>query len=108
MSGKLYVVLGEHGEYSDRSVWVSGVFASREEAEAKMLERLAVNREFEMWQARYIKALQQIKGRGWWGIPSTDEEKAAAQAAAGPKPEYEPTERAEIEEVVVGEWRQSL
>ena len=39
---KVYIVLGEHNDHSDRSVFVSGVFATKEEAEKEM--RLASDR----------------------------------------------------------------
>lgn len=37
MSTTVYIVLAEHGEYSDRDVWAAGAFTSHEAAKAYVL-----------------------------------------------------------------------
>jgi len=81
MTTKIYVVLGESGEYSSRSVWVSGAYLDRAKAEEAMLAAMARSRAHDQWAQRQ-----------------------EAERLAGPEPEYEPAERVSLHEGVIGEW----
>ena len=80
----VFVVLGEQGEYSDRSVWCSGVFETREAAEATIRERLAIRREYNNWHEIHYRTKR----------PPTPE-----------KPEYEPADRVELIEMPLNSWQ---
>jgi hypothetical protein len=102
MSETLFVVLAEEGEYSDRAVWVGGVYRTRAEAEAAIVERTAMRREYDNWHTAYLKRLWRDPRP--LGYRHTDEEREAAKLGLGPEPPYEGAERAELVEVKVGEW----
>lgn len=111
----LYVVLGEEGEYSERMVWVSGVFLTEEEAQAKILERSAVHRSWREWQSRYYKSIAPLndawidQNPGKWlgreGAETMRRHESQAREMAGPEPEREDGERFSMEKVKLGEWR---
>jgi hypothetical protein len=107
MDKAIWVVLGEDGEYSDRDVFVSGVFAERGQAEAAMLERMAVKREHDNWDRRYHE-LRCAKRRAlppparWAPLSEAEEAEVLSQLPA--KPEYERAERCALYEVPVSQW----
>jgi hypothetical protein len=112
----VFVVLGEQGEYSDRSVWVSGVYATRGDAESAMVAAMARRREYDLWSQARGRHWQQLNGRGLfgWKFPLTPEDAAEHQSIsdeadrrAGPKPAYEPAERVELFELPMGQWHSS-
>ena len=100
---KVFVVLGENGEYSDRSVWVAGVFATEAEAQQQIDARLVMRREWEAWHEAYLRELRGVQGAGKFGC-YTDEQQAAAKARVPGEPSYERAERCEIEEAPLGAW----
>lgn len=111
----LFVVLGEHGEYSDRVVWVSGVYLDREVAEEIVDERMAIRREWDMWSRAKLAANREITREGgslWHGEPGYDEWRRKAEEwiieyeGKRPEPEYERAERCEIIEVESDVWNQ--
>lgn len=102
----VWVVLGEFGEYSNRAVFVSGVFKSKEEAEKAVIERSAIHRVHEQWQQRYLNARSQVHHRFTLLAQDMDIEAidACAKEQAGPEPEHESAERMTIIPVCVGQW----
>lgn len=67
-----FVVLGEQGEYSDRSVWAAAVFAEEAPAQQFVDEREAAMRraiaETEGYSAEREQRLQAIDPKAWeWG-----------------------------------------
>jgi hypothetical protein len=59
MDNTVWVVAAERGEYSDRSVWIAGVFGDRETAvkmaESKLHESRAATALFDLWCQRMMK-----------------------------------------------------
>lgn len=100
---KLFVVLGESGEYSDRNVWVSGVYATEDEAKAAIDAAMTRRREWENCHEAYLRALYSQKGPGDFSA-FTDEQQARARAAVPAEPPYEGAEQAQYFEVTLGEW----
>lgn len=111
---KIYVVLGESGEYSGRSVWVAGAYSTREAAEGAMTTRMAKRRAFEIWSDAALAHQRRLDKRGpfGWRFPISPEDnkefdamRAEAERLAGPKPEYEGAERVELFEMTLDEWQ---
>lgn len=102
MSGTVFVVLAECGEYSDRNVWVAGIFATEVEAQQEVDARLAVSRVYTAWHDAFVRELLRLSP----GIVRayTDEERAFARSRLPPEPPYERAERCEIVEAPIGEW----
>jgi hypothetical protein len=98
---KVFVVLGETGEYSDRNVQVCGVFATEQEARSMMLKRMEVRRLHNLWHERMIQELRRLQpGLGQY----TTENQQEAERRAGPEPEYEYSERVSLHAGELGEW----
>ncbi len=72
----VWVVLGEHGEYSEKVTFVGGVFATEQEARDAILRRMAVRLIHDQWNANRL----------------------------GPEPEYEWAERMFICAVKMGHY----
>lgn len=107
----VFVVMGEHGEYSDRNVWVSGVFETREAAEAAIIAGMAARRTYDQWCEAKRRAWPKMPF-DYFRFPLSNEQKVErdaieqkAEAAAGPKPPYEPAEYCELFEVPLGVWQ---
>lgn len=107
----VFIVLGECGEYSARSVWVSGVYLRREDAEGAIVTRMAKRREYEQWNERFRKSWPNLPFnyfkfplQGAQAIEHAELTKRASDAA-GPKPEYEPAERVELFSLPIGQWQ---
>lgn len=98
----VYVVLGQSGEYSDRCVWVAGIYGTEEQARAEVEAKLAQRRVWEQWNRSFIRNMQKIRGEAWRML--TDAETAEASRLAGPKPEEESAEYCEVVKVPFGEW----
>ena len=101
---KLFVVLGESGDYSDRNVWVSGVYSSATEAQGAIDAAAKRRGEWDNWHIAYLRELRKENAAGRYGS-FTDEQQAKAKAAVYAAPPYERTERAEIEETEIGVWK---
>lgn len=108
MSETVFVVLSKSGEYTEHDQWVSGVYLTREEAQRAVDEGLARNREYEVWNDRKTRMTyellapyrpSQVRKTEW------EEARKIATENAGPEPSFEPTERAEILEFEIGQWR---
>lgn len=127
-----WVVLGESGEYSNREVWVSGVYRSEAEARAKIEERMTVRRQYEEWdwkrtdhfnvlQKAANKAMQEqltrhtiegnaqaVRDRPWameWQRTGYAAAQKAAGEAAGPEPEYEEAEQCSLFACPIDTWQ---
>jgi hypothetical protein len=107
----VYVVLGEQGEYSDRSVWVSGVFASKEEAQQSIVERMAKRRDYLNWTSEFNRR-RSPRPFGYFKFPLSPAQQVewdgieeAALLGMRPKPEYEPAEHTSLFEVPFGAWQ---
>jgi len=116
----LYVVLGNEGEYSDRIVYVAGVFENREEACKLIAEMTAVGRAnaliIEEWQkkrkelcdrAREAKITPEM--RSYYAYPEghvslTPEEYAEINAQIGPSPSRLDYDTFDIYQVPINEW----
>lgn len=96
----VYVVLGECGEYSDLTVFVSGVFMTLQEAQSAVSDVSTRRERWDSWHQRYLRELLNKP----FGYIYSDDEQAAAAELAGPKPPYELSERATIFGVEVGIW----
>jgi hypothetical protein len=116
MTNLVYVVLGEQGEYSDRSVWVSGVFTSEETAKEFMKERMAISRKWQNWNSKYRSLLFNLQnkfekdtGNYSWKIDGMTH-KLQSQAREeieklwGPEPEVEAAEGCSLFAVPLNEW----
>lgn len=109
MNDIVYVVLSETGEYSDRIVWVSGVYRTEAEAQEAITARLATRRAHDEWNVAHQRELQRL---GYdWTMKGTDiltgySDKRRAEAASKlpPEPPYESAERCEIIRATIGEW----
>ena len=100
----VFVVLGESGEYSDRMVWVSGVFETRKEAEGAAVKQLAASRVYAQWWDAVCNIRRRMCG-GWISPETlTKEIEHESERLAGPTPEYEPADRVTIFEVPIGTW----
>ena len=105
---KVWVVLGENGEYSDRCVYVSGVYSTKEAAKAALLKGLEAYRDRENWH-RENEAI--AKGRPRlrdynYPLGVLDILNIAEAKTLNPRPEppYEGAERASIDEVELDVW----
>jgi len=122
---KVFVVLGERGEYSDRDVWVSGVFTTEEDARQAIERRSVVHRVHKNWQDRYYRKLEELckadkisplqdsipyffagasaevvrKANERW-----QENQRLTAEQVGPEPEAECAERFSLVPVGIGEW----
>jgi hypothetical protein len=104
---KLFVVLAENGEYSDRIVWVAGVFPTESDARSEVEKHLAQRREYDQWNVKYQNTLQTFEEFrcNRYGTPHyTKNDHSKAAELAGPKPEYEGAERCEVIETELGKW----
>lgn len=118
---KLYVVLGEAGEYSDRNVWVSGVFDTQVAAQDLVEELALKHRLSEEWDKvnrkhfNALKDLMHVKAAAPMYehqrvvynnayFAAMDELRDEAKRLAGPKPEYVREERCEVVEVDLNKW----
>ena len=117
----VYVVLGEAGEYSERDVWICGVYLTEEEAILKLFERLRVRRVWEQWDQSWRTEAERIKTKKYEksveeapsgeSVPSwsslilvSSEEIAEAKRIVGPQPEKEEAERLAVVEVPLATW----
>lgn len=109
MADTVYIVLGENGEYSDRDIWISGVFLTEAEAQAAVNDRLAARRIYEHWGEAKSRELKKL-GYDWASPGSTmlcgysEARNAEASAKLPPEPPYERAERCEIIPAKIGEW----
>jgi len=115
MVERVWVVLGETGEYSDREVWLCGVFRSDDEAKKEVVARTAVRRAYDAWQNLYYSEMRRAerlfrseRGGGylWQDEAAYKAAEAAARQRAGPKPAYEPAERCSLIVCPIGQWGQ--
>lgn len=90
---RVYIVLGQSGDYDDREVWVAGVYATEAEAQAAVVERMEVRMVYGEW-----------KWRKEWSEHDCLAARDAAELAAGPKPEEEPAEYVALISCPVGQW----
>lgn len=98
---ELFVVLGERGEYSNRLVWVSGVFTTEEAAQKAILAAMDKRRVYEAWREQMKRALP----RKNLVVPYTKEEQKEASEKIGPQPaDYEYAERVSIVKVTLNTW----
>lgn len=97
---KLFVVLGEFGEYSNREVFVSGVYETKKEAEAAVLSAGERNRDQGNWTKEMVHLMK--VHAVWSGVPFF-EAKEKVSKLMRPEPN-ESIERCEIFEVEVGKW----
>lgn len=96
----VYVVLGEAGDYSDREVWVSGVFTDEGAAMAHMFVRMAVRREWDEWNRRKFDGYFRLGG----ATDLAPEVMAEAVRRAGPEPMAESAERCSLVVVPLDVW----
>ncbi len=105
-SGKtVYVVISECGEYSDRDIWISGIFTSKDVAEKFITARLTVRNLWEIWLKRYIevrKRLDLLKTRDVQR--NFENEHQEALVLTGGEPEKENAERMTYKEIEIDEW----
>lgn len=109
-----FVVLSWFDDCGHTQSWISGVFATRRAAEAVISERMGVNKTYSLWH----KASLELRPKypfDYFKFPLIGNQKhewdamdAAGKRAAGPEPEYEPMEEAEIYEMPIGIWRTDL
>lgn len=106
---EVFVVIGEHGEYSDRCVFVSGVFATESEARSAAEKALAARRAYDQWQETLARELRNVP-YDWiqpYGVnPAgySDETLKKASEKLPPRPPYESAERCEVIKATVGVW----
>lgn len=124
---QVYVVLGESGEYSDRSVWVSGVFDNETLAKSWIEKRSGVRRVYEQWWKNVSTLNDQIRQQKPYykfitvwsetaGIiyKTIFDEKAYTEAEeivdklSGPAPENELGERFELVKIMMNTWNKNL
>lgn len=113
----VWVVLGELGEYSDRSIFVSGVYATKKEARDAVTVASERRRIFDNWNETLrqhqnrLRKLDRRLDRGYLWTPEQskiwDQLNVEAHRLAGPEPEYERGERFEIVPVELGYWIKS-
>ncbi len=103
----VYVVLGERGEYSERDVFVSGVYTSRQDAEDAVMAGSTRNRIYMAWADKSFEHLRRMPIDPNFGFSWTDAQRDEAEKLAGPKPEYERGEEFEIVECELGQWLSS-
>lgn len=96
----VYIVLGQCGEYSDRDVWVCGVYVTEAEAQAAIVERMAVSRVYSAWLERRADARKSLLREN---LPGLDYEERL-ERAAGPSPEVEEAEYCALVSCPVGQW----
>jgi hypothetical protein len=97
----VFVVLGQYGEYSDREVFVGGVFTTKEEAQTAVCEAATRRGVYDSWYRSFLRELDKIRCPRF---TITDLEQQTARELAGPEPEYESAEHATIIEVETGTW----
>jgi hypothetical protein len=102
---QLFVVLGERDEYSDRDVWISGVFDTREKAEDAVVRRTSVHNIHENWVKQFWSEVKSDPDRKHWYYEKSGTESAVYMKDCG-EPENEAAERFCIHEVVLGVWNQ--
>jgi hypothetical protein len=107
----VYIVLSESGEYSDRMVWIGGVYdtlAAAQSAVAAAAHRRAV---YDEWQQRYSAELgraQITAARSNLWTVTLDSRAAEVRASRmEPQPPYEAGQRFSIYPANVGEWRET-
>lgn len=115
----VWVVLGENGEYSDRSVFVSGVFATEPEAQNAVVIRSAVARAWSEWKDRFDSKRAEIfkddpyrfdlkhiaAGKTWDQVEEQEADiMRVLSEIIGPEPEYERGESFWIVEAEIGKW----
>lgn len=100
---EVHVVIAEFGEYSDRVVWVAGVYSNVKEAESAITRATECNRVHEAWYDTYCQELRRVRNNEWFGIP-TDAEEAEAKRRAGPEPPHESAERCELVTCQIDQW----
>lgn len=98
----LYAVVCENGEYSDRFVWVGGIYENEADARTAMELALVRRREWDNWHNVFLNELYRANPKR--GI-YTKAQIAGAEANCPPKPPYEGTERAEIVSLEIGVWQ---
>lgn len=99
--------MGESGEYSDRNVWVSGVYATEAEAMVAVKEAERRRGTWEQYHEYYLKELARYKPAGFLGSWNTDQQAVAKKAIDGlfPEPPFERAERCFLEIVELGVWK---
>lgn len=106
---KVYVVMVEHGENSDRSVWVAAVYSTESEARTAMQaaeERRGVWNNWKQNRDRLRDAMMKERVWGWMApFEMNDEFSAELRSKLPPEPEYERGERFQIVEVEQGCWQ---
>lgn len=110
MREKLFVIVGEYGEYESRESLVCGIFKTKKAAEAAVAEHAIRRDAHDKWSAAYrahYPSLPFLYFRFPLQGPQIEEHKAldaSARAAAGPEPEYELAETVEIYEIELDAW----
>jgi hypothetical protein len=66
LTNKVYVVIAEMGDYSDRDDWVAGVFTDRKVAENLVLEHDGKVKEWDAAYAAWVDRLAYAKQRLIW------------------------------------------
>lgn len=103
MTDKVYVVIAESGEYSDRNDWIAGVFTDKAEAERLVLEKseekCAKDVLVDAWYEKYRKLTKALPAGADWSVRYR-----SAREAAGPCPESIGWDRLYLAEVPLDVW----
>lgn len=117
----VYIVLGQRGEYSDREVWVAGVYATEAEAQAAVVERMEVRMVYGEWSRRRNEAESKLLDEFEKAYPGVDYVRTVLgprllypelwvpyaerlEQQVGPQPEEEPAEYVALIFCPVGHW----
>lgn len=118
---ELWAVLGECGEYSDRQVWVSGVFDSEDLAKNAIKNHVEIRNTYEQYMinfnslsSKYKELNRLVKEQIWsekYGVTFRTREvldynklKEYIQLKIGLQPEFEPAERFELIKLNLNKW----
>jgi hypothetical protein len=108
-SSKLYVVIVETGEYSDRNDWIGGVFDSCEVAKKTLIKKAAAARQqridYENWRNKRWAICCELSGvTDIWKL--NDEQRAEVDRRVGAEPVGENGDNFYLVEVPLNEWGQ--
>jgi len=100
----VYVVLSEWGDYSARTVWISAVYLTREEAEKAIVEHTVKYNTYLQWNLNAKTIYRKLQGSDFGFGPDAEINWAKAQEQAGEEPAEEAAERMTVKEMKIGEW----
>lgn len=103
MTDKVYVVIAEEGEYSDRRDYIAGVFTDKAEAEEMVLEKSRWKAEQDALLRAWSRAFQE-RIEEFMDLPKVYDRLEAAEKVLGPRPETGDWDRLYLTEVPLNEW----